>query len=270
MSVALFGFLALGISGRELAREVNLYQLLVYRNGLCLIIVLAILARSGFAVVRTQRIGRHIARNVVHLTGQYSWFFAVVWLPLSEVFAIEFTTPIWTALMASAFLGERVTAWRAAAIALGFLGVLVILRPGLAIVHPAALAAVAAAVCFAATYVITKNLVGHDRPMAILFWMHLIQLPLGLMPALASGWVNPSLPLWPYVAMIGIAGFGTHYCIARAMSFADATIVVPLDFLRLPIGAVIGWLFYAETLDPMVAAGAAIIIVANVGNLRHG
>jgi len=270
MSVALVGFLTLGLAGRELAREVSLYQLLVYRNAICLALVVAMLPGLGLAVIHTRRIPRHLARNLCHITGQYLWFYAVVWLPLAEVFALEFTTPIWTALFAATLLGERMTRWRALAVALGFLGALVILRPGVSIVAPASLAAVGAAVCFAATYCFTKNLVADERPMTILFWMHLMQLPIGLVPALAHGWVNPPPSHWPLVAAVGIAGFATHYCIARAMRHADATVVVPLDFLRLPIGALIGWAFYTEALDPWVVLGAALILTGNWINLRRG
>ena len=270
MSVALVGFLTLGLAGRALARDVSLYQLLVYRNAICLVFVIALLPHTGLAILRTRYIGRHLVRNACHIAGQYLWFFAVVWLPLTEVFAIEFTTPIWTALFAATVLGERMTRWRTLAIALGFTGVLLILRPGASIIAPASLAAVGAAVCFAVTYCFTKALVAEERPMTILFWMHLMQLPMGLSPALVHGWVNPPLSQAHLVAAIGIAGFATHYCIARAMRHADATVVAPLDFLRLPIGAVIGWAFYAEALDPIVVLGAALILTGNWTNLRRG
>jgi drug/metabolite transporter (DMT)-like permease len=173
-------------------------------------------------------------------------------------------------VFAAVFLGERLTAWRVGAVALGFAGVLLIVRPGAAIIHPAAFAAIAAAVCFAATYVITKSMVAEERPMTILFWMHLTQLPLGLAPALYVGWTHPPVHTWPWVAALGIAGYATHYCIAKAMSHADATVVAPLDFLRLPLGALIGWAFYAEVLDPVVVLGAAVIVSANWMNLRYG
>lgn len=270
MTGALFGFLMMGISARELSAEVSLYQLLVYRNLICLVFVLAILTRIGFKVARTKFPARHIARNTVHLAGQFLWFVAIVSIPLTEVFAIEFTTPIWTALLAVLFLGERLTPVRALSVVLAFTGVMLILRPGSAIVNPAALAAIAAAMCFAVTFAITKNMVGYERPMTILFWMHLIQLPLGLVPALATGWVNPSPTLWHWVAIIGIAGFATHYCVARALILADAIVVIPLDFLRLPIGALVGWMFYAESPDAMVLLGAGIIVIANWSNLRYG
>ena len=270
MGGALVGFLVIGISGRALAQVGSLYQLLVYRNAICLLLVVAILFYTGWSLVRTHRIGQHLARNIIHIVGQYAWFFAVVWLPLAEVFALEFTTPIWTALFAVTLLGERLTRWRVFAIVFGFAGVMVILRPGIAIIQPAALAAIGSAVCFAAAYVFTKSLVAHERPMTILFWMHLMQLPIGLVPALAAGWVNPPQALWWHVAALGISGFATHYCIARAMSHADATIVAPLDFLRLPIGALVGWVLYAEVLDPLVGLGAAFIIAANWTSLRRG
>ncbi len=270
MTGAMSGFLMIGIAARELAGDTSLFQLLVYRNAICLLIVAVILTRLGWRSVSTQHIKRHLARNTVHLVGQYLWFFAIITIPLAEVFAIEFTTPIWTAILAAVFLGEQLTRWRVLAIALAFVGVLLILRPGIAIIQPAALAAVAAAVCFAITFAVTKNMVGFEQPLTIVFWMHLIQLPLGLVPALAVGWTTSPMVLWPWIAVLGIAGFATHFCVAKALQLADATIVIPLDFMRLPIGALVGWWFYAESLDPMVALGALVIVTANWSNLRYG
>jgi drug/metabolite transporter (DMT)-like permease len=200
----------------------------------------------------------HVWRNVSHYAGQFGWFFALGVIPLAEVFAIEFTTPIWTAMLASFLLGERVNRLRAVAMATGFVGVLVILRPGLAVVSIGALAVLGAAVAYAVAYVMTKKLSATESPLSILFYMTAIQLPLGLAAALFD-WRWPSAWAWPWVAVVAVTALLAHYCITRAFRLADATVVVPLDFLRLPLIAVLGWLLYAEPVNGWVLLGALIV-----------
>ncbi len=265
----LVSFLLMALSGRELSAELSLFQMVLLRNAICLAIVAVLLTRLGWGLARTVHPARHVARNTVHFAAQYGWLLGIASIPIAEVFAIEFTTPIWTALMASVFLGERLTPVRIVAVALGFAGVLVILRPGLQIIHPAAFAVLGAALGYACTYTITKSMVGHDAPITILFWMNLVQLPLGLVPSLWL-WVTPSPALYPWIALIGVTGLTSHYCLSRALAHADATTVVPLDFLRLPLAAVVAWMLYDEALDPFVFAGAALIIAGSWLNLRRG
>lgn len=263
---ALVSFAAMAVAGRELSSELTLWQILFVRSAICLAILVPLATRVGWDKVATRRPLIHLARNSVHYAASYFWMLGVISIPLAEVFAIEFTTPIWTAILAALFLGEPLTRIRVAAIVVGFVGVMVILRPGAAIVHPAAFAVLAAALGYAASYVFTKKLSGFDRPIVILFWMNLIQLMIGLVPTYLS-WVTPSPALWPWIAVIGLSGLASHYCIARAMGFADATVVVPLDFLRLPLIAVVGYVFYAEAIDLFVLAGAVLVVGGNMLNL---
>ncbi len=263
---ALLSFAAMALAGRELSSELTLFQILFLRSAICLCVLVPLAARLGWDRLATRRPLIHLARNSVHYAASYFWMLGVISIPLAEVFAIEFTTPIWTAILAALFLREPLTRIRLAAIALGFIGVMVILRPGAAIVHPAAFAVLAAALGYAAAYVFTKSLSADDRPIVILFWMNVIQLVIGLVPS-ALTWVTPSPALWPWVAVIGMSGLASHYCIARAMAFADATVVVPLDFLRLPLIAVVGYIVYAEPLDPFVLAGAVLVVGGNMLNL---
>ncbi|MEO8144150.1 MAG: DMT family transporter [Betaproteobacteria bacterium] len=258
MSGAVFSFCAMAIAVRELLVRLGTFEILFFRTGVALLIVLAVAARIGVATLRTRRIGLHLWRNLFHLGGQASWVFALGALPLATVFAIEFTAPIWTALLATLMLGERMTRGRAVMLVLGFAGVLVILRPGFALVQTAALVMLFGALCFAVQMIGTKRLSGTDAPMAVLFWMSVIQTPFCLAAAL-PGWVAPTLPDLPWILVIGTGSFTAHYCLTRAMRLADATVVVSVDFFRLPLIAVLGALFYAEPFDPAVILGAALI-----------
>jgi drug/metabolite transporter (DMT)-like permease len=250
----------MAVSGRELSAELNTFQILFFRSVVGLAVISALLQRAGWSQIRTKVFGTHVWRNVSHYAGQFGWFYALGVIPLAEVFAIEFTTPIWTAMLASIVLRERMNRLRLAAVAIGFAGVLVILRPGLSVVSVGALAVLGAAVAYAVSYVMTKKLSATESPLAILFYMTAIQLPLGLAAALFA-WRWPSAWAWPWVAVVAVTALLAHYCITRAFRLADATVVVPLDFLRLPLIALIGWLVYAEPVNAWVLLGAAIVFV---------
>jgi drug/metabolite transporter (DMT)-like permease len=257
----------MAISGRELSAELNTFQILFFRSLVGLAVISTLLQRAGWHQVKTRIFGVHVLRNVSHYAGQFGWFFALGVIPLSEVFAIEFTTPIWTAILATLLLGERMSRMRVAAVAAGFLGILVILRPGLAVVSIGALAVLGAAIAYAFSYVMTKKLSGTETPLSILFYMTAIQLPLGLAAA-SFDWVWPSSWAWPWLAVVAVTALSAHYCIARAFRLADATVVVPLDFVRLPLIAVLGWLLYAEPINAWVFTGAALVFAGVWLNVR--
>jgi drug/metabolite transporter (DMT)-like permease len=161
-------------------------------------------------------------------------------------------------VLAVAVLGERMNAARAVMLALGLAGVLVILRPGQGVFQPATLVMLFGALCFAIQFIATKQLSGTESPMAVLFWMSVIQTPVCIAAAL-PGWVAPGIADLPWILGIGVGSFTAHYCMMRAMQLADAMVVVPVDFFRLPLIAVVGALFYAEPFDPMVFLGAGMI-----------
>lgn len=264
---AVASLLAMALAGRELAAEVSVFEIMLFRNVICLAIICPLLGLYGRRFLATKRIGLHGFRNLVHFFAQSGWFYGLAMLPLAEVFAIEFTTPIWTAILAALFLAERLTGRRLAGTLLGFIGILIILRPGVAIIDPAAIAVLAAALGFAVTFVTTKSLTATDQPLTILFYMNLMQLPLGMVPALAH-WVTPSVDLWPWVLVTGLAGMGSHYCFARAFALADAGTVAPIDFVRLPLAVAIGYLIYHEPADGLMFLGAVVIIIGNTLSIR--
>jgi len=268
MGGAVLSFSVMAIAVRELLRTMGSFEILFLRSACSLAILLAILPFSGSRALHTQRFGLHVIRNVLHFGGQYAWVFAIGMLPLATVFAIEFTMPVWTAVLAILMLGERLNRGRAVMLALGLVGILIILRPGIAEVSPAALVMLAGAFVYAAVMIVTKRLSQSESALAILFYMALVQLPLGFIPAL-SGWVDPSLADAPWVIAVGASGLVAHFCMTRAFRIADAMIVVPIDFLRMPLIAVVGILFYGEPLDIAILLGAAVIFAGTYYSIRR-
>ncbi|NQV99633.1 MAG: DMT family transporter [Rhodospirillales bacterium] len=265
----LASFTAMALSVRELSETMSTFQLLFFRSLVGLLVVSCLVWRTGWVQIRSQQLGLQIFRNIIHYGGQFGWFVGIALLPLAEVFAIEYTVPIWTMIFAIPILGERLTAMRILVAAIGFTGVLVILRPGIEIIDVGALAVIGAAVCYAFAHVFTKKLSRTDSNLAILFYMTVVQLPLGLIPSLGD-WYWPQLAEWPLITIVGLSALSAHYCLTSAFRLADASVVAPMDFLRLPLAATLGVLIYNEPLDPFVFIGAVIIMIGITVNIRKG
>jgi drug/metabolite transporter (DMT)-like permease len=260
--------LIIAIAGREAMRELNVFQLMLIRSGIGLCLLYPLIYRSGgFAVVKTSRLPQHIARNSIHFCAQLGWFYALTLIPIGQVVAIEFTMPIWTAILAATFLGERITVWKLAAIVLGLVGVIVIVRPATGEINPGQLIALAAAIGFGISIAMVKSLTRTEQTLAIIFWMLAVQAAASLLPALYV-WTWPSLSTWGWGIVIAFCGTFSHYCMARALLHADATVVIPMDFLRVPLTAAAGWLIYSERLDAFTLLGAALILTGNLLNLK--
>lgn len=267
MSGALLSLCLMAIGARELAGGVGTFQILFVRSVIGLLVVSVVMLRSGRSVLfRTRKFKIHLARNVFHFIGQYGWFLGIGVLPLAQVFALEFTTPLWTLIIAALFLKESLTLKKIVAIVLGSSGVYLILNPGADIVHPAALYVLGAAVCFGVAYVSTKALAATDDPLTVLFYMCAVQLPMGLLLSLGN-FVAPSLIQWGWLTLVGLTALSAHFCITHAMQKADASVVVTLDFLRLPLISVIGVVFYAEAFNPMLVLGATLMLAGNLINI---
>ena len=260
--------LILTVAGRETTRELNVFQIMEVRSvlGLCMLYPL-IRMSGGFATLRTARPLQHLSRNLIHYGAQLGWFFALTLIPIGQVVSIEFTMPIWTAILAAAFLGERMTVWKSAAIMLGIVGVIVIVRPSTGEINPGQLIALAAAVGFGISIAMVKSLTRTENTLAIIFWMLVVQSVAGFFPSIYV-WVWPSAWAWGWIVVIAGCGTFSHYCMARAMLYADATVVIPMDFLRVPLSAAAGWVIYSERLDMFTVLGAALILTGNLLNLK--
>ena len=265
----LSAMVVLAVAGREATRELAVFQIMELRSVIGLLLLYPLVHRSGgFTAMKTQRLAQHIGRNTVHYAAQFGWFVALTMIPLAQLVAIEFTMPIWTAVLAVAVLGERMGGWKSAAVLLGLVGVAIIVRPHTGAIAPGQLIALAAAVGFAVSVIMVKRLTRTESTVAIVFWMLVVQSVLGLLPALQA-WRWPSAQAWPWVIVIAICGTFSHFCMARAMVYADATVVVPMDFLRVPLTALAGWLVYAEGIDAITLLGAGLILAGNLLNLKR-
>ncbi len=269
---AIVSFTSMAVAGRALAGLHDTFEILAYRSLVGICIVLAIGGWAGTLGQITRRsLHIHLIRNACHFVGQNLWFFAIISAPLAQVFALEFTSPLWVAVLAPLILKEALTRTRAIAAALGFVGVLFVAQPfdGFELT-PGLLAAALAAIGFAGSALFTRLLTRTETITCILFYLTLMQAVFGLVCAGFDGQMNlPTLQTLPWLVLVGCAGLVAHFCLTTALSLAPASVVMPIDFARLPIIAVVGMAFYGEPLQWAVLAGAAVIFAANWVNIRH-
>lgn len=263
MAFSMVSFIAMSVGSREMAATLSIRQVLFFRALVGLIVILAVGRALLPEIRRMQAVPLHLARNVIHFTAQYFWTIGIVLLPLASVFALEFTMPIWVALFAWLLLGERLSRARLLATVGGFIGVLVIVRPGLGMVDPAAALVLIAAAGYGLSLIMVKRLTRYCSPGAIVVWMILIQLPLGLIAALTD-WRPVHFSDVPWMLVAGIGALSAHFCQAQALKRLEASVVIPIDFLRVPMAAVVGFYAYGEAIDLWVFLGGGIILLSNL------
>lgn len=262
MIASLLSFMGMAVASRELSAFMSIFQILFFRSFVGLLIIAPLIYRQRRQLRQARDLGLQVARNAVHFAGQYAWTVGVAALPLVTVFALEFTTPIWVSLLAFVFLKERMSTARVLAALGGFIGVLVVLRPGMATLEPAALIVLLAAVCYATSIILVKRLTLTSSPAIIVIWMVLLQLPLGLALSLAQ-WRTPPMACLPWIVLLGVTGLSAHFAMAKALNLMDASIAIPIDFFRVPLIAVVGFMLYGESLETWVFVGALIIFASN-------
>ena len=267
---AMFSFSLMAVSGRELATNLNTFEIMLFRSIIGFLIVLAIgYFAKTLAEIKRDRLGLHLFRNLAHFSGQNLWFLAVASIPFSQLFALEFSTPVWVALLAPLFLGEVLTKQRVLAVILGFAGVLIVARPDINQFDFAIVAAVACAICFAGSMMATKSLTSDQSITCILFWLTLMQLAMGLVATVFTGTITfPEGMNIFWIVIVGIGGLTAHFCITNALALAPAIVVIPLDFMRLPLISVIGFLAYGEAFELPILVGAGVIFIAILLNLK--
>lgn len=272
--MALAGFSLLAVASRELTKQMATLDILFWRSLMGFILITVLLVKSGvrsMAALQLHLLPWHLLRNSAHFGGQCAWLIAIAALPLAEVFALEFTTPLWAALLAALFLGEALNLGRWISLLLGLAGVLAILQPGAAVINPASLIMLAGAVGFGVNVIATRKLTqlldGHRQTyLLILFFMTGMQALFSL-PALLPDLSLPGPELWPWLTVAALTALAAHYCLSRALALSDAAVVMPIDYLRLPLIMLVGWWLYNETVSLSLMIGAVLIVAANAVGL---
>lgn len=263
-------FTSMAIAGRAVSGVHDTFEIMLYRSIVGVAVVLGVGVATGrMGEVSTRNLPLQVIRNLTHFTGQNLWFLAVTLIPLAQVFALEFTSPLWVLLLAPLILGERVRPVQYAVALLGFGGVLIVAQPFAGPLQPGLIWAGLAALFFALTNLMTRRLTRSESVMGIMFWLTTLQLVFGLVCAGFDGAIAlPDATTLPWLVLIGFAGLCAHFCLTNALALAPASTVMPVDFARLPIVALIGAAFYGEALDPAILLGGAVIIAAAWANLR--
>ena len=256
-------FSAMAVAGKQVRSVHDTFEIMTFRSAIGIPLVLLIATLTGqLRQIKAERLGGHLVRNVMHFAGQNLWFWALAMIPLAQLFALEFTSPIWVILLSPLLLAEKLTRARVLAAVLGFLGILVVARPDLSDINYGVLAAACSAICFAATSIATKKLTRGQSIITIMFWLTTMQLCFGLIAMLYDGQVTwPTAATLPWLILIGVCGVIAHYSLTSALSLAPASYVMPIDFMRLPLIAVVGAVGYGESLDPYVLGGGAVIFL---------
>lgn len=260
-------FALMQVAGRELSGAHDVVAIMLYRSlvGLILILPLA-LAFGGIQNLVTKRPLFHLSRNSIHFLGQMSWFYGIAHLALADVSALNAVTPIFGVVLAVIFMGEALSGARLLVILSAFAGVLIVVRPGLAPLEIATYVVLLGALFYAVSIVMMKALTQTEPPLRIVTYMMAIQFAIAL--TLSGGHVAaPSLGELPWIAIVGASGLTAHYCMARAVGVADASVVMPVTYLLLPTMAIVGLVFYGEQLDFYTLGGGGLIMAATYLNI---
>ncbi len=256
-------FSLLHASIRIVSAELPPFEIAFFRNVFGLMALTPLLARSGFGQLRTKRIGLHAARGLLNIGAMLMFFTAVSIAPLAKVTALNFTAPVFAAALSLIFLGERFKLRRWAAIGAGFLGVVIVLRPGLAEVELGSLLAVASAVLWAGALTIIKVLSRTESSVAIVAWMGIFLSIFSLGPALWV-WKDPTPWAWAWLVWIGVVGSLAQVTVSQALKETDPSAVMPFDFLKLVWATLLAMWLFGEYPDVWVWIGAAVIFGAGV------
>lgn len=255
-------FTSMATLAKHLGESLNFFQVVFFRTLVGLLFVLPFLANAGMDAVRTTKPGLHTLRGVMGNTAMILGFYALIHLPLADANAISFARALFLVPLAIVFLGETVGARRISATAVGFLGVLIMLRPT-GTIEPAAMAAVGQSVFVAATIVCVKILSRTDRPVTLLFYSGVFGLIITALPAWYV-WQAPSLWQLGLLVLMGALGVSAQTCFVNAYRVGEATALAPFDYTRLLFAAIAGLLFFGDVPDAYTLAGAAIIVAATL------
>ena len=265
-----FCLTSMAIAGKEISLQIDTFEILFFRSVIGVCIILFFLVKKNLLhEINLKEIRTHLKRNLDHFIGQNLWLYALASITLAEVTSLEFTMPIWIVFFSYLMLNEKLDKYKIISVCIGFVGVLITVRPDIETLNLGLIAAAISAIMFALTNIYTRKLTRTESTLTILFFLTSMQLVFGLITSLLDGQLDiPTNENIIWIVTIGFAGLGAHYCITTALSLAPPTVVAPIDLLRLPIVVLIGVFFYSEQGDIFIYFGASLIIFANWLNLK--
>lgn len=265
-----FCLTSMAIAGKEISLQIDTFEILFFRSVIGVCIILFFLVKKNLLhEINLKQIRTHLKRNLAHFIGQNLWLYALASITLAEVTSLEFTMPIWIVFFSYLMLNEKLDKYKIISVCIGFVGVLITVRPDIETLNLGLIAAAISAIVFALTNIYTRKLTRTESTLTILFFLTSMQLVFGLITSLLDGQLDiPTNENIIWIVTIGFAGLGAHYCITTALSLAPPTVVAPIDLLRLPIVVLIGVFFYSEQGDIFIYFGASLIIFANWLNLK--
>lgn len=259
-STVLFALMAVAI--RLASQSLHTFEVAFFRNFFGLVATLPLLYRHGPQLLRTQHLPRYLVRCLIGVIGMFCGFWAIGHLPLAQAVSLSYSSPIFVVIAAALFLGERVHARRWTAVAIGFVGVLVITRPGSADFSPGMLVAVFSALMTGLVSIQIKQLSALEPADRIVFYTTLIWVPMSLLPALWV-WRWPEGITWLWVVAAGLLGTGGHMLWTRALKLGDVSALTPISFMQLPVVATAGWLLFGEHVDRYTVLGTLVILASS-------
>jgi len=265
-----FCLTSMAIAGKEISLQIDTFEILFFRSVIGVCIILFFLVKKNLLhEINLKEIRTHLKRNLAHFIGQNLWLYALASITLAEVTSLEFTMPIWIVFFSYLMLNEKLDKYKIISVCIGFVGVLITVRPDIETLNLGLIAAAISAIMFALTNIYTRKLTRTESTLTILFFLTSMQLVFGLITSLLDGQLDiPTNENIIWIVTIGFAGLGAHYCITTALSLAPPTVVAPIDLLRLPIVVLIGVFFYSEQGDIFIYFGASLIIFANWLNVK--
>jgi drug/metabolite transporter (DMT)-like permease len=243
--------------------DMHAFEIAFFRNVFSLTLMIPWMLKLPREALKTKRHAMHGLRSIFGLTAMCSWFYSVTIMPLAEAVTLSFTTPLFATILAPIFLHEVVRLRRWSATAIGFIGVIVVLRPGAEAIQPASLVVLGSAFMLAITMMFVKSLARTEATATMMFYTMFWMTPLSLIPALFV-WQTPSFEQVLWMALIGAVATGVQGCLAQAFHHADASFLAAFDYSKLPLTAVAGWLVFGETTDVWTWVGAGIIAGSSV------
>ncbi|MEE2721195.1 MAG: DMT family transporter, partial [Pseudomonadota bacterium] len=259
--LAAVSFAVMMTSVRHMDGKFDAFEIVFFRALIGVFIVIPLVTKSGLKALRTERMPMHIVRTLFALFAMATLYYSLAELAVAQAIALTFLIPLFTTIAAGTVLGERVGIYRWSATLVGFAGAMVIIRPGFVEVSGPVLLVVLSSALYAGAWSSVKILTRTDSAAVTVFWMNVLMLPLAAIP-LFWVWVTPSVEDILPLLIMALSGWSAHFCQARAFESSDASAVMPFDFLRLPLGALFGYLLFAEFIDAWTWTGAVIIFLA--------